>query len=45
MDKDENKIQCSILMDKDKKFDKFSIDNKEKKQKKLEKKLKSPRSK
>ena len=30
MDKDENKIQCSLLMDKDKKFDKFSIDNKEK---------------
>ncbi len=30
IDKEKNKIQCSLLMDKDKKFDKFSIDNKEK---------------
>ncbi len=30
MDKEKNKIQCSLLMDKDKKFDKFSIDSKEK---------------
>ena len=44
MDKDENKIQCSLLMDKDKKFDKFSIDNKEKAEE-IRKKLKSPYSK
>ena len=44
MDKDENKIQCSLLMDKDKKFDKFSIDNKEKAEE-IRKKLRSPYSK